>query len=185
MSIETLTDSKRRLLRLVAEKKEVEISTLAREVGLRPSTVRKYVAELEKMGLVEKIGNTVRITDTALKLLTKEEKEEKKEEVRAEEFEFSDEAPKSSAQIIEPFYFIYKGNLVPLRIKDARQLAAAIVYGLIEPEELSYVLKTGYLTTWLSQVLKEDELAKQLEELKGLEPPQLLDEAVRIMKKFL
>jgi DNA-binding Lrp family transcriptional regulator len=183
MSIETLTDSKRRLLELIAEKKEAEISALAAEVGLRPSTVRKYVTELEKRGLVEKIGNIVRITNTALKLLTKEEKKEEAETV--EEFEFSDEAPRSSVQIIEPFYFIYKGSLVPLRIKNTRQLAAAIVYGLVEPEELSYVLKTGYLTTWLSRVLKEDELAKQLEELKGLEPPQLLDEASRIMKKFL
>ena len=180
MSLENLTESKKRILELLAEKKEADIQTIATTVGLRSSTVRKYLAELERSGLVERVGSVARITKKALQLLGAEA-EKPSEEQPVEEVV----TPKPSEQLIEPFYFLVKGSVVPLRIKNKRQLAAAIIYGLVEPEELSYVLRTGYLTTWLRTSLREEELAKKLEELKGLEPPQLYDEATKILKEYL
>ncbi len=183
MSLENLTESKKRILELLAEKKEADIQTIATTVGLRSSTVRKYLAELERSGLVERMGSVAKITEKALQLLGVEaaKAEKPSEEQPVEEAV----TPKPSEQLIEPFYFLVKGSVVPLRVKNKRQLAAAVVYGLVEPEELSYVLRTGYLTTWLRTALREEELAKKLEELKGLEPPQLYDEATKILREHL
>ncbi len=180
MSLENLTESKRRILEILAEKKEADVQTIATSIGLRSSTVRKYLTELERNGLVERIGATARITEKALQLLRGGEKEPGREELALEE-----SVPKPSEQLIEPFYFFVRGSVVPLRIRNKRQLAAAIVYGLVEPEELSYVLRTGYLTTWLRYAIREEELARKLEELKGLEPPQLYDEAVKLLREHL
>jgi len=180
LSLENLTESKKRILELLAEKKEADVQTIATTVGLRSSTVRKYLAELERSGLVERVGSVAKITEKALQLL-RAKTERPSEEQPVEEVV----TPKPSEQLIEPFYFLVKGSLVPLRIKNKRQLAATIVYGLIEPEELSYVLRTGYLITWLRTALREEELAKKLEELKGLEPPQLYDEATKILREHL
>jgi len=180
LSLENLTESKKRILELLAEKKEADVQTIATTVGLRSSTVRKYLAELERSGLVERVGSVAKITEKALRLFGAET-EKPSEEQAVEEVV----SPKPSEQLIEPFYFLVKGSVVPLRIKNKRQLAAAIVYGLVEPEELSYVLRTGYLTTWLRTTLREEELANKLEELKGLEPPQLYDEAAKILREHL
>ena len=180
MSLENLTESKKRILELLAEKKEADVQTIATTVGLRSSTARKYLAELERSGLVERVGSVAKITEKALQLLGVEA-EKPSEEQPVEEVV----TPKPSEQLIEPFYFLVKGSLVPLRIKNKRQLAAAVVYGLVEPEELSYVLRTGYLTTWLRTALREEELAKKLEELKGLEPSQLYNEAAKILREHL
>lgn len=180
MSFKELTSTKRKILEILADKKESDVSELAALVGIKTSTVKKYASELEKLGLVTKMGNKVKITDKGLALFMETEKiEEEKHQPR------EDVEAKPTREMVEPFYFVVQGQVVPLRVFSTKQLAAIVVYRIVSPEELSYVIKNGYLTAWVRTVLRDASLAEKLEGLQGLESPQLFDEAAKILREYV
>ena len=181
MSLE-LTHSQRRILEILAEKKEADVAYLASELGVKTATIRKYALTLEKMGLVERIGNTVKITDKGMEVIgVKEEaKEEKAEEVLAKEAE---EVAKKRAS--KPFLFFTEKGLTPLKAYSLEQLAAIIYYKLAEPEDVEWAVKGGYLAAWLRSSLNATELAEKIDALKGLSAPEIVDELSKILKEYL
>lgn len=188
MLLEDLTATKRRMLEILADKKECEVSELAKLLGIKTATVRKYASELRKLGLAARIGNTVKITEQGLALFSKpkEPQEEEAREVHEKtEAETTQAIGAAATEAIEPFYFINKGGLVPLRVSSLEQLAAAVVYGIVGPEELSYVVRNGYLVAWVRTVLGNKELAKKLEGLRSMGEDQLAKEAAKILKEFI
>ncbi len=181
---------------------ELDVETAARQLGLKKSTVKKYMDQLAKMGLLVKKYTNVYALPAREKAGEEKPIEEAKEaggereagetgeavagrEVTAEPSveEIKSEAlqVKPGAEVIETFYFYFKGSVVPLRITSLEQLAAVLKYKLIAPEELAYTVRTGFLQTWLERALHETELAKKLDELRGLSDQELFNEVSKIV----
>jgi len=187
MLLEDLTATKRRMLEILADKKECEVSELAKLLGIKAATVKKYASELEKLGLATRIGNTVKITEQGLTLISKPEKPQEDRELHENmKAEKSHAIRVAAADTVEPFYFINKeGGLVPLRVSSLEQLAVVVVYGIVKPEELSYVVRNGYLVAWVRTALGNKELAEKLEGLRSMEDNQLAKEVAKILKEFI
>jgi DNA-binding MarR family transcriptional regulator len=173
-----LTHSQKRILEILAEKKEADVAHLASELGVKTATIRKYALTLEKMGLVKRVGNIVRITDKGIEVIGA--KEEKAEEVLAKEAE---EVAKKKASI--PFIFFTEKGFVPLKASSLEQLAAIVYYKLVEPEDIEWVVKGGYLSAWLKSSLNAAELAEKIDALKGLSAPEIIDELSKMLKDYL
>lgn len=153
---EELPSTQRRILELLRRHGTMTVEELAAAVGVKPSTIRKYALELEKRGLVVRYGK--RISPA--------------EEQR--------EAEKTAAS--PPFFFIdpVRGAVV-LRVSSLEQLAAALMYGLVEGEALSYAVASGCLASWLRR-LGEEGLAAILDEAGEGNVGEALDRLVDALK---
>lgn len=178
MSLE-LTHSQKRILEILAEKQEADVAHLASELGVKTATIRKYALTLEKMGLVERVGNIVRITNKGIEVISAK-KEKKTEEVLAKEAE---EVAKKKASI--PFIFFTEKGFVPLKASSLEQLAAIVCYKLVESEDIEWIVKGGYLSAWLKSSLNAVELAERIDALKGLSAPEIVDELSKMLKDYL
>ncbi len=160
----------------------------SQKLGVKKSTAKKYMDQLVKLGILEKTP------EGKYRIVKREEpKKEEKEKIIVEEKpperpEERPEAPppveaevKPRGEVVEAFYFFVRGNPVPLRVSSIDQLAAVLRHRLIQPEELAYVIRTGFLQTWLERHLHDKELAQKLDELRGLPDPELYNEAVKII----
>jgi DNA-binding MarR family transcriptional regulator len=189
-----LTSSHRKILELFSQLgvEELDAETVARKIGWKKSTAKKYMDQLAKMGyLVKKAGSVYA-------LAVKEEVEEKPEAEKPEEQAKPEPAPeqptpqveemgkealelKPSGEIVETFYFYLKGSTVPLRVSSLEQLAAVLKFKLIEPEELAYAVRTGFLQTWIERSLHDEDLARKLDELRGLNDQELFNEVAKMV----
>jgi len=129
------------------------IGELSSKTGLSPSTVRKYLRELENSELVEKRGELFAPTEKGL-LLGKTLRN-----LRA----------RRAAQpyiVTDPS----TGQPVPLSFRDYRQLLAIIESGLVEARILEEHAKK-YLAKWVREALGDEYLAHMLEsgQIKTLE----------------
>lgn len=139
-------------------------------LGVKQSTARKYLDQLVRMGYLEKTS------PGRYKLLEREEAK-REEEAAIMRTEVEEVKPKE----VEPFYFHYKGTPITLKITSLEQLAAVVKYKLITPEQLAYLIKTGYLQSWIERSLKNNELARELDNISGLPDPELYEQATRII----
>ncbi len=150
-----LPESYRRLLEELRARGPMEVKALAEALGLRPSTVRRYVLELERIGLVARRGGLVVPVATG-----------------------RDEAS-------EPLYALGPRGPVLLRVRSLTQLAAALHYGLLGAEEAAYMVSTGILAAWVRCSVGDNELAESIEKLRGMPPGELLEALRRLLSPYL
>ncbi len=178
-----LPSSLQRALDAIRGKKEANYREIASILQVKPSTARKYLDQLAKLGYLEKLGGGV------YRLMEREEKEVPEERL-SEELSLSEELTteeqmKTSGEVVEPLYFQYKGVILPLKIANLDQLFAVVKYRLVSAEEISYAIKTGYLQAWISRVAKNSELAKEIDEISGLSSEELFHKLEEILNKHL
>jgi len=129
------------------------IGELSSRTGLSPSTVRKYLRELERGGLVERRGELFAPTEKGL-LLGKT-----LHNLR-------------SRRAAQPYIVTDPSTdqPIPLSFRDYRQLLAVIESGLAEPRILEEHMKR-YLAKWIREALGDEYLAHMLEsgQIKTLE----------------
>jgi len=129
------------------------IGELSSKTGLSPSTVRKYLRELEKSGLVERRGELFAPTEKGL-LLGKTLRNLR------------------SGRAAQPYIVTdpSTGQPVPLSFRDYRQLLAVIDSGLTDSRILEEHVKR-YLSKWVREALGDEYLAHMLEsgQIKTLE----------------
>jgi predicted ArsR family transcriptional regulator len=152
---EELPGTHRRILELLREHGTLTVEELASRLQVRPTTVRKYALELEKRGLVVRLGRRVTLA----------RREERRE--------------------AEPFYLVKPGSVGIVAVRSLRQLAALLHYDLADEEAVSYALRGGYLAAWMRHVLGEKELARRVEELRDLEPREALERLRRLLQPYL
>ncbi len=178
-----LKESHRKILELFRELgvRELDVDTVARKFNWKRNTAKKYMDQLTRWGyLHKKTGGVYELAEQE-KGKTTEEAEEKSAGPTTEEMGREAMEVKPSGEVVESFYFYYRSSVVPLRISSLEQLAAVLKYRLVSPEELAYAVRTGFLQTWLERSLHDPELAKQLDELRGLSDQELFNEATRIL----
>jgi len=129
------------------------IVELSSKTGLSLSTIRRYLRELEKSGLVEKRGELFAPTERGLLL------RRTLQNLR-------------SGRAAQPYIVTdpSTGHPVPLSFRDYRQLLALIEGGLAEPRILEEHMKR-YLAKWVREALGDEYLAHMLErgQIKTLE----------------
>lgn len=152
---EDLPSTYRRMLELLRENGSMTVDELAERLQVKPSTIRKYALELEKRGLVVRMGRVISI------------------------------AQKQERTSVEPFYFINPGAVTLLPIRSLRQLAAVLHYEIVSDEMLSYALRGGYLAAWLRHIVGEEELAKKVEELRESAPREARERLLRLLQPYL
>ncbi len=163
----SLSYSLQRTLKALEEKGKAHYKDIASALGVKPSTARKYLDQLAKMGYAEKLEYGVYRYKGQAAEAKKEEEAPVEEAIEAMKKE-AEELQAPGREAVEPLYFHVRGRLVPLRVKTLEQLLAVIRYRLVEPEELNYALKTGYLQAWVSRIARMEELAQKLDEIAGL-----------------
>jgi len=158
-----LTPKQVDLLRVLAETGEMTLEELASRLGVSRSTVKRYVLSLEKRGLVARLGGMVRLTPEGRRAAGVE----------------------GGGGGVLPLVFSTPSGAVPLRVKSLRQLYAVIHYGLLEPEELEYMLRVGCISSWLRLVLGEEELASHVDGLRGLPGREAMRELEELLRRRL
>jgi len=152
-----LSSTHMRILELLRERGSMTVDELAKLLGVKPSTVRKYALELEKLGYVERRGRVV--LQTALR--------------------------GGGKQAVVPFFFVNPSKgAVTLQISTLRQLAAALAYELVDDESLSYAVQSGYLAAWLRSV-GEEEAARLVEEAHGGDTAELRQRLAAALRAHL
>ncbi len=170
MAQASLPSTQRRMLELLASSGRLEVRELARMLGVKPATVRKYALELEKMGLVRRVAGWVEITEEGSRSLGSA----------------SHEALEGEAgQPPAPLYLVGPHGPLLLRVNSLRQLAAAIVYGLASPEDVAYMLRSGLLQAWLSRSGAPAGLVEELDRLSAEPPERLGEELTRLLSQYL
>ncbi len=169
MAQDPLPSTQKRMLELLASSGRLEIRELARMLGVKPATVRKYALELEKMGLVRRVAGWVEITEEGSRSLgaTREAQ------------------PGEPGQPPTPLYLVGPQGPILLRVNSLRQLAAAIVYGLASPEDIAFMLRSGLLQAWLSRSGAPAALVEELDRLSAEPPERLGGELTRLLSPYL
>jgi len=149
-------------------KEPMNVDMLAEKLGVKKSTVRRYLRELMRLGLVEKAGEEYRVI-----VAEKAEKEEKKFEDRL--------LPEDKA------FFFYKGIGMPyiIGIRSIKQLLAALENDMVDIAAVSYTIKNGYLQEWLRTVVGAEELSHKIDEVKELPPEELKVKVIEVIRSFL
>lgn len=168
MAQPSLSSTHRRMLELLSSAGRLEVRELARILGVKPATVRKYALELEKMGLVRRVAGWVELTEEGSRSISS-----------------ATAGSRSGEQHREPLYLVGPSGPLLLRVSSLQQLAAVMVYGLISPEEAAYMLRNGLLQAWLSRAGAPSGLVEELDRL-SMEPPErLVEELPRLFTQYL
>ncbi len=126
---------------------EVRCDELSELLGLSRGTLRRYLRELLKEGLVIEVSKgTYALTDKGRRV---------KESLKSVLAEVSED---KAYVVTDPG----TGAPVPLKIKSLKHLYVVIKYGLAPEEVLREHLKRGYVSEWVKNVLRDEELAKKL-----------------------
>ena len=203
-----LRESHKRILELFSELgvRELDVDTVARRFGWKRSTAKKYMDQLARLGLLYKKSGGV--YELPAKEEAKPEEKPAAEAAGAAEAPPAPQQPqpveaqppqpvgeaaeemgrevmevKPAGEVVESFYFYNRGTVVPLKVSSLEQLAAVLRYRLVTPEELAYAIRTGFLQTWIERSLHDQELARKLDELRGLNDQELYSEAAKIVSE--
>lgn len=199
-----ITESMKRILEVLAKaNKPLTLDEISRHVtGIKISTVKKYLGTLAREGYVVKGPlDTYTITDKGLELvgLKAEEGATTSPEERQAVAQPTTEAQTQSLEAVEgveavekpktlvaPLYFVTpNGTIVPLTVRSLEQLYAAIKYGFVSEDVLSYMVKSGYLEAWMRNVLGDQELANLVGELRGATETELKSRLLEALSKKL
>lgn len=158
----------KRVYKILSEE-PMSIEQIMERLGIKRSTARRYLRELMKLGLVERIDGKYKSVEAA----PPKEKPAKRFEDRV--------LPEDKA------FFFYKGLGLPyiMSIRSVGQLLAAVEKGFVDDDAISYTVKQGYLQEWLRSVVGANELAEKVDELKELEGAELREKLVEAIKGFL
>ena len=207
-----LRESHKRILELFSELgvRELDVDTVARRFGWKRSTAKKYMDQLARLGLLYKKSGGVYELPAGEEAKPEEKPVAKvAEAAEAAEAQPAPQQPqpaeaqqplqpvgeaaeemgreamevKPAGEVVESFYFYNRGTVVPLRVSSLEQLAAVLRYRLVTPEELAYAIRTGFLQTWIERSLHDQELARKLDELRGLNDQELYSEAAKIVSE--
>lgn len=142
---------------------EVTCHELSELVGLSRSTMRRYLRELLKEGLVIEVSKgTYALTDKGRRV---------KESLKSILAEVSED---KAYVVTDPG----TGVPTPLRIRSLKHLYVVIKYGLAPEEVLREHLRRGYVSEWVKNVLGNEELAKKL-------VTEDLSEVVKVLEELI
>ncbi len=128
------------------------IDEIAEKLGVLPSTAKRYLKELVKLGYVtEGFEGKFSLTETG-ELLRKSVLSHLK-----------------SHRDLSPYFFTDPSTSqpVPLSIKNLRQLYALLKYDVIEWKILEHHVKAGYLSKWIREAIGDIELANKIDEARN------------------
>jgi len=201
-----ITESMKRILEVLAKaNKPLTLDEISRHVtGIKISTVKKYLGTLAREGyIVRGPLDTYAITDKGLELIglktirveeastPAEERQTMSQptmEVQLQTLETVEgvESVGKPKTLVVPLYFVApSGAIVPLTVRSLEQLYAAIKYGFVSEDVLSYMVKSGYLEAWTRNVLGDQELANLIGELRGATETELRSRLLEVLSKKL
>ncbi len=169
----------------------VSVEEVANALGIKTTTAKKYLDQLVRLGYINREGGTYWVEVKKEELVEKkvEEKVEKpveKVEEKPCEKPVEEKKVPSIAEAKHRYYFYRStGEPIVLGIKSLEQLWAAIKFGFVDEDALSYSIQTGLLPAWISHELGSNEVAKEFEQLKGVEPSNVVQAALQILEKYV
>lgn len=137
------------------------VNDVATRLNILPSTAKRYLKELVKLGYVrEGQGGGYVLTETG-KLFRESILSHLRDEKNRAPYIFTD--PSSSQPI-------------PLSIRGLKQLYALVKYDVVEWSVLEHHVKAGYLSKWIKEVVGDVDLATRIDkERDGINKNRLLE----------
>lgn len=158
-----MTVSIKRLLKLLSSVGEVfSVDDLAVGVGLSRDTVKRYVREMMRHGLVTEVDGRYTVTGRARLLL-----------------EGRDRGRRAVDETTAYIFTDDRGLPIPIKIDSLEKLYIAIKYRFIPLTVAMEHISKGYLTKWISEVLGAKTLAEYISKTKTI------DEVLGILEEYL
>ncbi len=147
---------------------------LREKLSVSDSTIKRYLRELARHGLVEKKDGIYRLT----------EKGERLRRSLLNTLRVREVSPDKGYVITEPS----TAAPLPLRLLSLEHLYAVIRYGLAPRDILLHHLRTGYLSQWIRSVLGDEALADQIDSMKDVDDiykfMEVIEERLKILESI-
>ncbi len=173
------------------EKRVMTVDEVAAALSIKPTTAKKYLDQLVRLGILAKDGPNYWLAKPVEERKPEIEKaeapkvEERKPAVEVKAEAVAKEKPRITVAPPELAFYFYKGGApVVLAIRSVEQLWAALRYGFVDEEALSYAVKSGLLSAWIANVLNMPELAEEIAKLREVEPSKIVENVRATIEKF-
>ncbi len=163
-------------------KKPMTPEEMARRLGVRRQTAKKYMDQLVKRGYL------VKRPDGTYYLAGEGESSSGSGGGSSTGHGSSGSSSSPTSRVVrvagEPFYFVYQGSPVTLAVRSLEQLYAIVRYRIVEPEVIAWLISMGYLQAWLRSALGAEDVARAVDGLKGLSAEEVCRRLSEILERL-